>query len=246
MSLNWIIIIALILKCIALVSTAPWGVLQGDEVMNDPSACREVLRGVQTPFETAHTHDLSPQNLQSQRASMLVRGSIVANAIMEDYNSLARKEEETIWLRAEAKAMMKTAQTAEESLEKEKAAFEKLKQTERWAASAGLEQNERLFRACQELNNLKAANAALVKEKSAVEATIKEAKTRGATALKEAEVRAAKELADTNVGPTKLNKVAELKAREGILQEVISRATEAETWASQAEEARDGLATSLA
>ncbi|KAM0037743.1 hypothetical protein Hdeb2414_s0013g00406851 [Helianthus debilis subsp. tardiflorus] len=80
--------------------------------------------------------------------------------------------------------MMKTAQAAEEQLEKEKVAFEKLKQSERWAASAGLElvrslakllfderklwkeacarENEKLFRVLQEVNNLKAANATLV------------------------------------------------------------------------------------
>ncbi|KAJ0796940.1 hypothetical protein HanPI659440_Chr04g0168131 [Helianthus annuus] len=169
--------------------------------------------------------------------------------------------------------MMKTAQAAEEYLEKEKAAFEKMKSTERWAASAGLEQvrslakllsderklwkeasareNEKLFHLRQELNNLKAANAALVKEKTAAETSVKEAEARGAAALKEAEARAAKELADANADRTKLNKVVEelqveLKTRESILGEVTSRATEAETRVRQAEEVRDGLATSLA
>ncbi|KAJ0795403.1 hypothetical protein HanPI659440_Chr04g0150091 [Helianthus annuus] len=172
--------------------------------MNDPSACREALRGLGTPVETARARGLSRQNLQSQLASMLVGDSIIANAIMEDYNVLARREQETIRLRAQAEAMMKTAQEGVEQLVKEKAAFEKLKQTERGAASAGLEQvrslakllsderklwkeacareNEKLFRVRRELNNLKAANAALVKEKTAVEAAIKEADTRGATA----------------------------------------------------------------
>ncbi|KAJ0700640.1 hypothetical protein HanOQP8_Chr10g0370441 [Helianthus annuus] len=175
---------------------------------------------------------------------MLVGGSIVANAIMEDYTTLARREEETIWLRAQEEAMMKTAQAAEVHLEKEKAAFEKLKQTQRWAASAGLEQvrslakllsderkiwkeacareNEKLFRLRQELNNLKAANAALVKEKTTAEAAVKEAETRNVTALKEAEAHVAKELADANADHNKLNKVVE-----------------------ELQEARDGLATSL-
>ncbi|KAJ0557493.1 hypothetical protein HanIR_Chr07g0325791 [Helianthus annuus] len=158
-------------------------------------------------------------------------------------------------------------------LENEKAAFEKLKQTERWAASAGLEQvrslakllseerkhwkeacareNEKLFRLRQELNNLKVANAALVKEKTAGEAAVKEAEARGAAALKEAEARAVNELADANADHTKRNKrveelQAELKNRDIILGEVTSRATEAETRARQTEEERDGLATSLA
>ncbi|KAJ0715834.1 hypothetical protein HanPI659440_Chr13g0505961 [Helianthus annuus] len=158
-------------------------------------------------------------------------------------------------------------------LEKEKAAFEKLKQTERWAASASLEQvrsltkllsderklwkeacaieNEKLLRVRQELNNLKAANAALVKEKTAAEAAIIEGETHGVTTLKEAEAPAAKELADANADRTTLNKFveelqAELKSRISILEEVTSHATEAETRARQAEEARDGLTTSLA
>ncbi|KAJ0715715.1 hypothetical protein HanPI659440_Chr13g0504431 [Helianthus annuus] len=215
--------------------------------MNNPSACREILRGLGTPFETACACGLGRQNLKNQLASMLVGGSIVANAIMEDYTALARREEETIRLRAKAEAMMKTAQAAEEHLEKEKAAFEKLKQTEGWAASAGLKQvcslanllteerklwkeacareNEKLFRLRQELNNLKAANVALVKEKTAAEAAVKEAEARSAAALQEVEARIVKELADANADRTKLNKVVE---------------------ELQAEEDRDGLATSLA
>ncbi|MFS8034846.1 hypothetical protein Hanom_Chr17g01585981 [Helianthus anomalus] len=151
-------------------------------------------------------------------------------------------------------------------------------------------ENEKLFHVRQELSNLKAANAALVKEKTVAEVAIKEAERHGATTLKEAEARAAKELADANDDRTKLNKVveevqAELKSRVSILEEVTSRVgayfvrlplceypnkrtepvgsgpklhqthrilgsasrdTEAETRARQAEEARDGLATSLA
>ncbi|KAJ0525740.1 hypothetical protein HanRHA438_Chr09g0395991 [Helianthus annuus] len=155
----------------------------------------------------------------------------------------------------------------EVQLEREKAAFEKLKQTERWVASAGLKQvrslakllsderklwkeacdreNEKLFRVRQELNNLKAANAALVKEKAAAEAAVKEAESRGATALKEAEARAAQELADANADRITLNKVAEVQNRVTILEEVSSRATEAEAQANRAAEARDGLTTSL-
>ncbi|KAJ0457378.1 hypothetical protein HanIR_Chr15g0773021 [Helianthus annuus] len=152
--------------------------------------------------------------------------------------------------------MIKTAQEGVEQLEKEKAAFEKLKQTERWAASAGLEQvrslakllsderkhwkeacareNEKLFRVRQELNNLKAANAALVKEKNAAEPAIKVAETRGETALNEAEAHAAKELADANADRTKLNKVVEeLQIVETILDspENAAAVTDMNEWA---------------
>ncbi|KAJ0715882.1 hypothetical protein HanPI659440_Chr13g0506491 [Helianthus annuus] len=164
--------------------------------------------------------------------------------------------------------MVRAAREGVEQLEREKAAFAKLKQTKWWAASAGLEQvrnlakllsnerklwkescareNEKLFRVRQELNNLKVANAALVKEKAAAKAAVKELETRGATALKEGEARAAKALADADADGTKLKKVVkELQNRATILEEVTSRATEAEARARQAEESRDGLATSL-
>ncbi|KAJ0746325.1 hypothetical protein HanOQP8_Chr05g0176281 [Helianthus annuus] len=65
----------------------PRNILQGDEVMNDPSACRETLRGLGTPVETAQARGLSRQSLQGQLASMLVGGSIIVNAVMEDYNA---------------------------------------------------------------------------------------------------------------------------------------------------------------
>ncbi|KAF5820821.1 hypothetical protein HanXRQr2_Chr01g0006581 [Helianthus annuus] len=161
---------------------------------------------------------------------------------MEDYNTLARREEETIRLWAQAEAMVKAAQEGTEHLEWEKAAFKKLKQTERWAASAGLEQvrtlakllsderklwkescareNEKFFRVRQELNNLKATNAALVKEKVIAEAAVKVAETRGATALNEAEAHAAKVLADADADRTKLNK-AEVESRVTILEEIV-------------------------
>ncbi|KAF5758978.1 hypothetical protein HanXRQr2_Chr16g0735681 [Helianthus annuus] len=237
--------------------------------MNDPSACREALFG--TLVEAARARGLSRQNLQSKLASMLVGGSIIANSVIEDYNASARREDETIRLRAQAEAMMKIAQEGVEQLEKEKTTFEKLKQTERWTASAGLEQvrslakllsderklwkeacateNEKIFHVRQELNNLKTANAALAKEKAAAEAAIEEEEAR--TALKEAEAGAAQELSDANADRTKLNKVvdelqAELKSRVSILEEVTSRTTKAEARARQAVETRDGLTTSFA
>ncbi|MFS7967312.1 hypothetical protein Hanom_Chr09g00784301 [Helianthus anomalus] len=58
---------------------------------------------------------------------MLVGRSIIANAIMEDYESLGRQEEEIVRLWAEAEALVKAAREGAEQLEKDKAAFEKLK-----------------------------------------------------------------------------------------------------------------------
>ncbi|MFS8019613.1 hypothetical protein Hanom_Chr15g01405801 [Helianthus anomalus] len=94
----------------------------------------------------------------------------------------------------------------------------------------------------QELNNLRAANGTLVKEKIASKAVAKEAEARDAAALKEAEVRAVavvKELADANADRSKLNKTVEefheeLKTRESILRDVTSRATEVKARARQA------------
>ncbi|MFS7948436.1 hypothetical protein Hanom_Chr06g00559981 [Helianthus anomalus] len=70
--------------------------------MNDSSASRETLRGLGTPIETAQARGLSRQNLQSQLASMLVGGSIIPDAVLEDYNVFVRREEETIRLRTQA------------------------------------------------------------------------------------------------------------------------------------------------
>ncbi|MFS7916693.1 hypothetical protein Hanom_Chr03g00180321 [Helianthus anomalus] len=227
----------------------PWTVMQGDDVSNDPSACRDILSGLGTPFEVLRARGLPHENRINQLSSMLVLG---------------RKEEETIRLRAEAEALVKAAREGAEQLEKYKAAFVKLKQTESWAATAGLKQvrtlakllsderkgwreacareNEKLFRVCQELNNLKATNAVLLKEKAVAEAAAKEAK--------EAEARGAKALEEADADRSKLNKAVEelqanVQSRAAILEEVTARVTEVEMRARQAEEARDGLTTSL-
>ncbi|KAF5784956.1 hypothetical protein HanXRQr2_Chr10g0422911 [Helianthus annuus] len=71
---------------------------------------------------------------------MLVGSSIVANAILEDYMVLGRREEEATRLRAEAKELVRAARAGAEQLEKDRAAFEKQKQTEEWAATAKLKQ----------------------------------------------------------------------------------------------------------
>ncbi|MFS7905072.1 hypothetical protein Hanom_Chr01g00043461 [Helianthus anomalus] len=111
-------------------------------------------------------------------------------------SALGRKEEENARLRAEAEELVKTAHEGAERLEREKAAFEKHKQTEEWVATAELKQvrtlakllsderksweetlsnerktwkeswakqNENMFRVRQELANVKAVNATLVK-----------------------------------------------------------------------------------
>ncbi|MFS7997887.1 hypothetical protein Hanom_Chr12g01147261 [Helianthus anomalus] len=235
--------------------------MQGDDVSNNHSACREILGGLGTPFVTARARGLPRQNGINQLSSMLVESSIIVNATMEDYNVLARREEETIWLRVKAEAMVKAAREGVKQLEKDKAAFDKLKQTETWAASADLKQvrslakllsderkgwreacareNEKLFHVRKELNNLKAANAALVKEKAAAEAAVKEAEARGAKVLEEADTDRAK-----------LNKAVEehkveVQNQVTIIEEVSARAIEAEARAREVEEAKDGLATSL-
>ncbi|KAL9998958.1 hypothetical protein Hdeb2414_s0011g00365961 [Helianthus debilis subsp. tardiflorus] len=118
----------------------PWNVMQGDDISNDPSACSEILGGLGTPFETLWARGLPLENRINQLSSMLVGSAIMANAIMEDYKVLARGEEETTRLRAKAEAMVKAAREGAEQLKKDRAAFEKLKQTETWAATAGLKQ----------------------------------------------------------------------------------------------------------
>ncbi|MFS8004180.1 hypothetical protein Hanom_Chr13g01222661 [Helianthus anomalus] len=235
-----------------------WNVMQGDDVSNDASACREILLGMGTPFEVSRARGLPRQNRINQLSSML----------------------ETIRLRAEAEAMVKAAREGADQLKKDRAAFEKLKQTETWVASASLKQvryftkllsdepkgwreacareNEKLFRVRQELTNLKAANAELMKEKAAAEATAKEAETRGAAALKKAEARAFKVLEEADADRTKLTRLyclfillcancqqLEVQSRVAILEEVSAHAFEAEARARQAEEVRDGLTTSL-
>ncbi|KAJ0959367.1 hypothetical protein HanPSC8_Chr00c155g0805361 [Helianthus annuus] len=71
---------------------------------------------------------------------MLVGTSIVANAILEDYKVLGRREEEAARMRAEAEKLVEAARAGAEQLEKDKAAFEKQKQTSEWAAAAQLKQ----------------------------------------------------------------------------------------------------------
>ncbi|XP_035836722.1 uncharacterized protein LOC110919845 isoform X2 [Helianthus annuus] len=118
----------------------PWTVLQGDDIANDPAACREILGGLGTPFEVERAR-AAPRELRiNQLSTMLVGSSIVANAILEDYKVLGRREEEAARMRAEAEKLVEAARAGAEQLEKDKAAFEKQKQTSEWAAAARLKQ----------------------------------------------------------------------------------------------------------
>ncbi|KAJ0435253.1 hypothetical protein HanIR_Chr17g0891291 [Helianthus annuus] len=104
--------------------------------------------------------------------------------------------------------------------------------------------SQKFYRLRQEINNLKAANATLAKEKAASKAAAKEAERRRAAAVNK--------LADANVRRSKfiktiedLNEEArkEVQARETILGDVNRRLEEAETRVRQVAEERDGLAT---
>ncbi|KAJ0748622.1 hypothetical protein HanOQP8_Chr05g0203141 [Helianthus annuus] len=118
----------------------PWTVLQGDDISTDPAACREILGGLGTPFEVERAR-AAPRELRiNQLSTMLVGTSIVANAMLEDYKVLSRREEESVRLRAEAEKLVQAARVGAEQLEKDKAAFEKQKQTAEWAATAQLKQ----------------------------------------------------------------------------------------------------------
>jgi len=118
----------------------PWTVMQGDDISNDPAACREILGGLGTPFEVERAR-AAPRELRiNQLSSMLVGTSIVANAILEDYKVLGRREEEAARMRAEAEKLVEAARAGAEQLEKDRAAFEKQKQTSEWAAAAQLKQ----------------------------------------------------------------------------------------------------------
>ncbi|MFS7999576.1 hypothetical protein Hanom_Chr12g01167971 [Helianthus anomalus] len=141
--LNWSFTTPLMCRSGVLTTIIPLGMLcRGKMFRMIPLHARRFFfwggGGWGTPFETARGRGLPLQNRINQLSSMLVGSSIIANAIMEDYNVLARREEETIRLRAEAEATVKAAREGAEQLEKDKAAFEKLKQTETWAANTGL------------------------------------------------------------------------------------------------------------
>ncbi|KAJ0854338.1 hypothetical protein HanRHA438_Chr14g0661521 [Helianthus annuus] len=277
----------------------PWTIMQGDDISNDPSACREILGGLGTPFETERAR-AAPRELRiNQLSTMLVGSSIVANAILEYYKVLGRREEEAARLRAEPEELVKAARAGAEQLKRDRAAFDKQKQIAEWAATAELKQvrtlakllsderkswdekfsherkkwneswakqNDNLFRARQELTNVKAANVALGKEKAAAEVIAvkaqqaearavkaleeaKEAGARAAKALEEAkerESRSSKALEEVNAERTRLDQVvASLQTREVAVTDLTARMTAAEERANAAVEARDALTSSF-
>ncbi|KAM0070011.1 hypothetical protein Hdeb2414_s0001g00008251 [Helianthus debilis subsp. tardiflorus] len=192
--------------------------------MTDPSLCREVLRGVGTPTELARLRASGCDNLYLQHSLHLFGGSMTGNVILRDWYPLARKEEECDRLKSKAAAVaMDKIRASEERLLKEKADFEAYKRTKEWAMAAGHKQvrsltdllsevrklwkeafareNENFYRLHQENVILKAANAALVKEKIATVAAMKDAE-----ASSEAMVKA---LEEANVGHTRMAKTIE-------------------------------------
>ncbi|KAJ0645943.1 hypothetical protein HanOQP8_Chr16g0629591 [Helianthus annuus] len=239
----------------------PWTVMQGDDISSDPAACKEILGGLGTPFEVERAR-AAPRELRINHLStMLVGTSIVANAILEDYKVLGRREEDAARMRAEAEKLVEAARVGAEQLEKDKAAFEKQKQTSEWAAAAQLK---------QELTNAKAANATLSQEKAAAEAIsvkalqakadalkaleeAKEAGARAAKALEEAEEResrASKALEEANAERIRLDKVvaslqAEVQAREVAVTDLTARVSVAEKRTDAAVEAKDALVSSF-
>ncbi|KAJ0699991.1 hypothetical protein HanOQP8_Chr10g0362471 [Helianthus annuus] len=226
----------------------PWTVMQGDDISNDPSACKEILGGLGTPFEVERAH-AAPRELRiNQLSTMLIGSSIVANAILEDYKVLGRREEETARMRAEAEKLVEVARAGAEQLEKDRAAFEKEKQTSEWAAAAQLKQkwneswakqNDTLFRARQELTNAKAANVALGKEKAAAEAIAVKAQQAKAEVLKaleeakEAGARAAKALEEAEEKESRSSKALEEANAERIRLDKVVASLQAEVQARE-------------
>ncbi|XP_035830104.1 uncharacterized protein LOC118479604 [Helianthus annuus] len=166
---------------------------------------------------------------------------------MEYYKLLSRREEEAAQMRAEAEKLVRAARAElEKTLSNERKTWK-----ESWA-----KQNENLFRAHQELANLKAANAALTKEKAAAEAAagrVKEDEACNAKALEEAKkagARFANALNEANADRTRLNQTvvslqAEVQTREAKLADITARVTVAEERANEVVEARDALTSSF-
>ncbi|KAJ0490605.1 hypothetical protein HanHA300_Chr12g0457371 [Helianthus annuus] len=198
----------------------PWSVLQGDDVSNNPSFCKEILGGVGTPFEVNRARAFPRELRINQLSSMFVGSSIMVNAIMEDYQALGRREEESVRLRAEAEELAANA-----ALGKEKVAAEAV-------AGKAREAEARLAKALEEA---KEAGAHAAK-------TLEEAKER--------EGRVSKALEEANADRDHLNQIvgslqAEVQTREAKLAEVTARATVAEKRASEAAEAKDSLTSSF-
>ncbi|XP_035836222.1 uncharacterized protein LOC110911591 [Helianthus annuus] len=198
----------------------PWTVMQGDDISNDPAACKEILGGLGTPFEVERAR-AAPRELRvNQLSSMLVGTSIVANAILEDYKVLGRREEEAARMRAEAEKLVRTLAKLladERKHWEEISSNERKKWNESWA-----KQNNLLFHTRQELANAKAANVALGNEKAAAEAAAAKALQAKDEALK-----------------------AEVQARAVAVTDLTARVSDAEKRADAAVEAKDVLVSSF-
>ncbi|XP_035831921.1 uncharacterized protein LOC118480984 [Helianthus annuus] len=190
------------------------------------SELEEILGGLGTPFEVERAR-AAPRELRiNQLSTMLVETSIVANAILEDYKVLGRREEEAARLRAEAEGLELTnTKAANAALVKEKAAAE--------AVAVKAQQAEAL--AVKALGEAKETGARTAK-------ALDEAK--------ESENRTSKALEEANAERTRLGKVvaslqAEVQAREVAVTDLTARATAAEERANAAVEARDALTFSF-
>ncbi|KAM0000264.1 hypothetical protein Hdeb2414_s0437g00893461 [Helianthus debilis subsp. tardiflorus] len=228
----------------------PWSVMQGDDISNDPSACKEILGGLGTPFETECAR-ATPRELRiNQLSTMLVGSSIVANAILEDYKVLGRRKEEAARLRAEAEELVKAARAGAEQIERDRAAFDKQKHAAEWAATAELKQvrtlakllsderkswNEKFSNERKKWNeswakqndNLFRARQELTNAKAANAALVKEKAAAVAVAVKaqQAEARAVKALEEAKeTGARAAKALEEAKERESRSSKALEEA----------------------
>ncbi|XP_035843926.1 uncharacterized protein LOC118490409 [Helianthus annuus] len=211
-----------------------WTVMQGDDISNDPSTCKEILGGLGTPYEVERARSAPWELRINQLSTMLVGSSIVANAILEDYKVLGRREEEAARLRAEAEEIgMKS--------------FPMSELTNTKAANAALVKEK----AAAEAVAVKAQQAEALAVKALGEA--KETGARTAKALdeaKERENRTSKALEEANAERTRLGKVvaslqADVKAREVAVKDLTACVSVAEERANAAVEAKDALTSSF-
>ncbi|MFS7969683.1 hypothetical protein Hanom_Chr09g00812061 [Helianthus anomalus] len=114
--------------------------IQPKETLLDYYYCMEALKGVGTPAELERLKASGRQNLYLQHALYLIGGAVTGNVILQDWYSLAQKEEEYDWLKPEAATTMEKIQVVEERLAKERTDFEAYKWTEKWAAATSQKQ----------------------------------------------------------------------------------------------------------
>ncbi|XP_035841508.1 uncharacterized protein LOC110876787 [Helianthus annuus] len=231
----------------------------GDDISNDPAACKEILGGLGTPFEVERAR-AAPRELRvNQLSSMLLE---------KDKATFEKQKQTSEWAAA---AQLKQVRTLAKLLADERKSWNEKMSNERkkWNASWA-KQNDILFHARQELTNAKAANATLSQEKAAAEAisvkalqakadalkALEEVKEAGARASKaheeaaEKESRASKALEEANAERIRLGKVveslqAEVQAREVVVTDLTTRVSAAEKRADAAAEAKDALVSSF-